>query len=133
MYSPSIQTLAFLVSDKVTVISKHNKDKQHIWESRAESDFSVVEDPRGNTLGRGSQIILHLKDDAEDFLSESKLEEVIRRYSEFINFPIYLQTNKTVTEEIEEEVSIEMYTELCRRSFLSSPLTSVGKQRREKS
>jgi heat shock protein beta len=66
----SIQTLAFLVADKVTVISKHNKDKQHIWESRAESDFSVVEDPHSRSLQ--SKIILRLKDDAEDFLSENK-------------------------------------------------------------
>lgn len=46
---------AFLVADKVTVASKHNDDKQHFWESDA-SAFSVAEDPRGDTLKRGTHI-----------------------------------------------------------------------------
>eukprot|EP00158_Paraphelidium_tribonemae_P009981 Partr_v1_DN29021_c0_g1_i2_m58796 putative Heat shock protein len=91
---------AFLVADKVTVISKSNDDKQHIWESHAEGDFTVFEDPRGNTLGRGTQIILHIKGDAEEFLDEAALEEVIRKYSEFINFPIYLLSSKTESIEV---------------------------------
>ena len=60
---------AFLVADKVTVTSKSNEDEtQHVWESSADASFSVVEDPRGNTLGRGSRITLHLKEDALDYL-----------------------------------------------------------------
>ena len=101
---------AFLVADKVTVISKHNDDKQHIWESYADGDFSVVEDPRGDTLGRGTSIVLHVKSDAENFLDESRLERIIRKYSEFINFPIYLQMNKTEEVEVpldEEELAAE--------------------------
>lgn len=46
---------AFLVADKVLVTTKHNDDKQYIWESDANS-FSIVEDPRGPTLKRGTQI-----------------------------------------------------------------------------
>lgn len=46
---------AFLVADKVTVVSKHNDDAQHVWESDA-SSFSVARDPRGDTLPRGTQI-----------------------------------------------------------------------------
>ena len=60
---------AFLVADKVTVTSKSNEDDtQHVWESSADASFSVVEDPRGSTLGRGSRITLHLKEDALDYL-----------------------------------------------------------------
>merc|ERR1711933_665222 len=58
---------AFLVADKVTVTSKCNDDPvQHVWESSADASFTVVPDPRGNTLGRGSRVTLHLKEvDAE--------------------------------------------------------------------
>merc|ERR1712003_202185 len=64
---------AFLVADRVSVTSKCNDDDvQHVWSSTADASFSIVEAPRGNTLGRGSRITLHLKEDAVDFLSESK-------------------------------------------------------------
>merc|ERR1719446_583903 len=67
---------AFLVADKVTVTSKSpDEDTQHVWESSADASFSVVEDPRGPTLGRGSRVTLHLKEDAHDYLSEDKLKE----------------------------------------------------------
>merc|ERR1711874_748593 len=65
---------AFLVADKVTVTSKCNDDAtQHVWESSADASFTVVEDPRGNTLGRGSRVTLHLKEDAHDYLPEGNL------------------------------------------------------------
>ncbi|KAI8119755.1 Endoplasmin [Lucilia cuprina] len=95
---------AFLVADRVVVTTKHNNDKQYIWESDANS-FSIVEDPRGDTLKRGSVISLYLKNEAQDFLEEDTLRELIRKYSQFINFPIMLWSSKTVDEEvpIEEE------------------------------
>lgn len=46
---------AFLVSHTVVVTSKHNEDKQHIWQSDS-SSYSIVEDPRGNTLKRGTTV-----------------------------------------------------------------------------
>merc|ERR1712216_1103822 len=55
----------YLVADKVTVASKHNDDEQYIWESNADRTFSVAVDPRGNTLGRGTSVTLHIKEDAE--------------------------------------------------------------------
>lgn len=92
--------VAFLVADTVTVVSKHNDDKQHIWQSTAESDFTVIEDPRGDTLGRGTKIVLQLKEDADEYLKQNELEDIIHRYSQFINFPIYLYTNKSRTVEV---------------------------------
>jgi len=93
---------AFLVADKVIVTSKHNNDSQFIWESDSAS-FIVGRDPRGDTLGRGTTVSLHLKEEAQEFLEEAKLREIIQRYSQFITFNIYLWTHKTVTEEVPVE------------------------------
>merc|ERR1712232_887329 len=95
---------AFLVADKVSVTSKCNDDPvQHVWESSADASFTVVDDPRGNTLGRGSRVTLHLKEDAHDYLSEDKLKETSKKYSQFIQFPIYVKVKKEVDAEAEEE------------------------------
>merc|ERR1719208_716863 len=95
---------AFLVADRVVVTSKHNDDKQHVWESDANS-FSVVEDPRGDTLKRGTQISLYLKEESRDYLEQDTVKELIKKYSQFINFNIYLWGSKTETvEEPIEEV-----------------------------
>jgi len=98
---------AFLVAETVIVTTKNNDDKQLIWESDSAS-FSIVEDPRGDTLLRGTQITLHLKEEAYDFLEEDTIRNLIKKYSQFISFPIYLWASKTETveeplEEGEEE------------------------------
>eukprot|EP00930_Biecheleria_cincta_P098115 TRINITY_DN897_c0_g1_i5.p1 TRINITY_DN897_c0_g1~~TRINITY_DN897_c0_g1_i5.p1 ORF type:complete len:731 (-),score=267.54 TRINITY_DN897_c0_g1_i5:177-2222(-) len=95
---------AFLVADKVSVTSKCNDDPvQHVWESSADASFTVMDDPRGNTLGRGSRVTLHLKEDAHDYLSEDKLKESAKKYSQFIQFPIYVKVKKEVDVEAEED------------------------------
>merc|ERR1711959_219601 len=95
---------AFLVADKVSVTSKCNDDPvQHVWESSADASFTVVDDPRGNTLGRGTRVTLHLKEDAHDYLSEDKLKETAKKYSQFIQFPIYVKVKKEVDVDADEE------------------------------
>uniref|UniRef100_A0A8I5TC98 Endoplasmin n=1 Tax=Pongo abelii TaxID=9601 RepID=A0A8I5TC98_PONAB len=95
---------AFLVADKVIVTSKHNNDTQHIWESDS-NEFSVIADPRGNTLGRGTTITLVLKEEASDYLELDTIKNLVKKYSQFINFPIYVWSSKTETveEPMEEE------------------------------
>jgi len=93
----------YLVADKVTVRTKHNDDKQYIWESTADSSFTIKEDPEGNTLGRGSAITLHLKDDCKEFTEGDKIKDLVKKYSEFISFPIYLKETKTVEKEVPVE------------------------------
>lgn len=95
---------AYLVADKVTVISKAVHDKQYIWESSAGGFFTVREDNEPTeTLTRGSKIILHLKPDNLEFLDEKKLKELIKKHSEFISFPIELMVEKTTEKEVPEE------------------------------
>merc|ERR1712225_194833 len=95
---------AFLVADKVSVTSKCNEDPvQHVWESSADASFTLVDDPRGNTLGRGTRVTLHLKEDAHDYLSEDKLKETAKKYSQFIQFPIYVKVKKEVDTDAEED------------------------------
>merc|ERR1719160_1975058 len=95
---------AFLVADKVSVTSKCNDDPvQHVWESSADASFTVVDDPRGNTLGRGSRVTLHLKEDAHDYLSEDKLKETAKKYSQFIQFPLYVKVKKEVDADTDED------------------------------
>lgn len=86
---------AFLVADKVTVISKGaEEEEQFKWESTAGGTFSVCEDD-GENLKRGSKIILSIKSDNVEFLEERKLKDLVKKHSEFISFPIYLQVEKT--------------------------------------
>jgi heat shock protein beta len=95
---------AYLVANRVTVTSKSNNDpKQHIWRSSADGKFSVSEDPRGNTLKRGSKVTLHLKDDAVEFSEQDKIKELVSKYSLFINYPIYMYISKEVTKQVEIE------------------------------
>mmetsp|Transcript_22553 Transcript_22553/g.59540 ORF Transcript_22553/g.59540 Transcript_22553/m.59540 type:complete len:786 (-) Transcript_22553:256-2613(-) len=95
---------AFLVADRISVTSKCNDDPvQHVWESSADASFSVVDDPRGNTLGRGTRVTLHLKEDAHDYLKEEKLKETAKKYSQFIQFPIYVKTKKEIDADLEED------------------------------
>jgi len=87
---------AFLVADRVYVTSKHNDDDQYIWESDANS-FTINKDPRGNTLLRGTQISLVMKEEASDYLEQNSIKDLVKKYSQFINFDIFLWDSRTET------------------------------------
>jgi len=95
---------AYLVADKVTVISKSLQDKQYLWESSAGGFFTVREDTEsGVELKRGTRIILHLKPDNLEFLEEKRVKDLIKKHSEFISFPIELFVEKTTEKEVSED------------------------------
>ena len=98
---------SYLVANKVVVISKSNDDEQYRWESIANSTFQVVKDTilndKSNAIGRGTKIILYLKDECVEFLEERKLKDLVKKHSEFISFPIELWIEKTTEKEVDDD------------------------------
>ena len=93
---------AYLVADKVEVVSKNNEDECYTWTSEAGGSFTVTKTDDA-TLGRGTRIILHLKEDMSEYLEERRVKDLVKKHSEFIGFPIKLYTEKTTEKEVTDD------------------------------
>lgn len=98
---------SYIVADKVTVVSRRagvEADQAVKWESAGEGEFTVE---MVEKAGRGTDVILHLREDEDEFLSSWKLRQVVRKYSDHITLPILMKKEKWDEEKKEQVVTDE--------------------------
>jgi heat shock protein beta len=86
---------AFLVADKVTVITKAEGGEQLKWESESANKYTISEDDSAPIEVSGTRLVLTLKEEADKYIDDYTLRDMLKRYSEFISFPIEMWAEKT--------------------------------------
>ena len=121
---------AFLVADSVKVITKNNNDNQYVWESKAGGSFTISSSENEEPIERGTKIILTLKDDLLEYLDDSKIKKLVKKHSEFINYPISLYS-LVEENEPEPETNDEEVTELNEETKVEEVIDEKPKKMRE--
>ena len=94
----------FLVADKVVVRTKKNGENSWRWESTGDGSYFLNEDEK---IERGTSIELYMKEDALDYLKESKIKDIIKQHSQYIMYPLNLLVTKTREVEVTETKNTE--------------------------
>ena len=100
---------AFMVADKITVESRSlNSDKAYKWESTGEDGYTISEIERDKI---GTKITLHIKDDTDDekyseYLEESKIESLVKKYSDYVRYPIQMEVEKAIPDPTDDKKTI---------------------------
>ena len=108
---------AFMVADQITVITrKYGAETAYTWKSSGADGYTITECEKETV---GTDIIMHVKEDTEEenyseFLESWKLQELVRKYSDYIRFPIRMEVSKTRKKEDspEDKPEYESYTEV---------------------
>nr|WP_325188141.1 molecular chaperone HtpG [uncultured Oscillibacter sp.] len=108
---------AFMVSDQITVVTrKYGAESGYKWQSSGADGYTIAECEKETV---GTDIVMHVKADTEDekygeFLENWKLQELVRKYSDYIRFPIRMEVSKTRKKEDspEDKPEYETYTEV---------------------
>ncbi len=114
---------AFLVADSVTVTTrKAGGDESWTWESEAKGEFEIRPAARE---GRGTDVVLHLKDDAKEYLQEWPVRDVVKRYSDYVRWPIRMQVERTKGEGDAKEKTVEWQTLNQARAMWTRPKSEL--------
>ncbi len=108
---------AFMVADHITVVTKkHGSDTAYMWQSAGADGYTITECEKASV---GTDIIMHIKADTEDekyseFLESWRLQELVRKYSDYIRFPIRMEVSKTRKKEgtPDDKPEYETYSEV---------------------
>lgn len=122
---------AYLVADKVDVITKSMQDgsPQLRWSSNASSSYTISEDDGEPIEGSGTRLVLHLKDDALEYLEPTKLEGLLQQYSEFVEFPISVWKEKTEYKQVPDDEANKDLGEDEEPKMKTVPETTEGYER----
>ena len=114
---------SFMVADEVTVRTKAHAEEAVEWKSKGTGNFTISDCDKST---RGTEIILHLKEDAEEYLNEWTLRSTVKKFSDFVEHPIVLITKKK-DEKTKEEKEVEEQIN-TRKAIWLRPKSEIKKE-----